>query len=215
MNLRTFLPLVFLAAPLAAQWDLRLEVPFPKGQSLPQTFITGTSEAVDGQLNTGKGYIASASKDIFRVGPILNLQAGVEYAQWGASGSLASSNGGTQDSHLTQKGIGVSVNAQFWVPLVGLGGEIGVIERFQKYTFEGGDASEDKHLARPWLRVGARFRIPSVLIHPYICAAYQEPITKDRPVRIGSISDLQSYYAAQGSGQEFDRMWTFGVGLTF
>jgi hypothetical protein len=34
-------------------------------------------------------------------------------------------------------------------------------------------------------------------------------------VKLGSASDLAAYFAAQGNGQEFERMWTFGVGVTF
>ena len=37
-----FLPLCLASLPLCAQWDLRLEVPRPTGQSLPQTLISGT-----------------------------------------------------------------------------------------------------------------------------------------------------------------------------
>jgi hypothetical protein len=34
-------------------------------------------------------------------------------------------------------------------------------------------------------------------------------------VRLNSASDLAAYFRAQGSGQEFERLWTFGVGVTF
>ena len=76
-------------------------------------------------------------------------------------------------------------------------------------------ASSAKDLSRTWLRVGARWRIPSVGVHPYLAASYQQPVTKDRPVKVSTASDLAAYFSAQGSGQEFERMWTFGVGVSF
>ena len=63
--------------------------------------------------------------------------------------------------------------------------------------------------------MGTRYRIPSVVVHPYLTASYQQPVTKDRPVKLSSAADLASYLSAQGNGQEFERMWTFGVGVTF
>jgi hypothetical protein len=60
-----------------------------------------------------------------------------------------------------------------------------------------------------------RWRFPMPLVAPYVAASYQQPISKDKPVHVGSVSDVASYLNAQGSGQEFDRMWTFGVGVEF
>jgi hypothetical protein len=109
----------------------------------------------------------------------------------------------------------VGLNAQLWVPFVGIAGEFGLIQRLQHYRYDTAGASSTKDLSRTWLRVGARWRIPSVVVHPYLAASYQQPVTKDRPVKLSSSSDLAAYFSAQGSGQEFERLWTFGVGVTF
>jgi len=109
----------------------------------------------------------------------------------------------------------VGLSAQVWVPFVGLAGEIGLIQRLQRYTFDTAGASSAKDLSRTWLRVGARWRIPAVIVSPYLVASYQQPVSKDRPVKLSSVSDLATYFAAQGSGQEFERMWTFGAGVSF
>lgn len=208
------LPLCLLAAPLCAQWDLRLELPRPTGQSLPQTLISGTGNLVSGEFDTGKGFIATVSRRIFQVGPLLKLEGGLEYSQFSADGNLAvgAANQGTK---LKQQGIGVGLNAQVWVPFVGIAGELALIQRFQRYTFDTAGASSAKDLSRTWLRVGARWRIPSVIVHPYVVASYQQPVSKDRPVKLSSASDLGAYFSAQGSGQEFERMWTFGAGVSF
>jgi hypothetical protein len=214
-----FMPLVFLtvclaAAPLCAQWDLRLELPRPTGQNLPQTLISGTGKLAAGDLNTGSGFIASANRRIFQLGPLLKLEGGLEYSQLSADGRLATGTA-SQGTKLKQQGVGAGLNAQVWVPFVGIAGELGLIQRFQRYTFDTAGASSTKDLSRTWLRVGARWRLPSVLVHPYLVASYQQPITKDHPVKLGSASDLASYFTAQGSGQEFERMWTFGAGVAF
>jgi hypothetical protein len=208
------LPLCLAALPLCAQWDLRLELPRPSGQSLPQTLIVGTGKLASGDLNTGNGFIATGSRQLFQVGPLLKLEAGLEYSQFSADGTLAQGTA-TQGTKLKQQGAGLGLNAQVWVPFVGIAGEIGLIQRFQRYTFDAAGASNAKDLSRTWLRVGARFRIPSVVVHPYVVASYQQPVTKDRPVKLGSVSDLAGYLAAQGNGQEFERLWTFGVGVSF
>lgn len=213
--MRHALPLLCLATlPLSAQWDLRLELPRPSGQSLPQTLLTGTGQLAAGDLNTGNGYIASVNRDLFQIGPLLKLQAGLEYSQLNADGSLAR-GAVAQGTQLKQKGLGLGVNAQIWVPFVGLAGEIGLIQRFQRYTFDTTGLGNAKDLSRTWLRVGSRYRLPDVGVQPYLVASYQQPLSKDRPVRLGSVSDLAAYFTAQGSGQEFQRMWTFGVGVTF
>ena len=212
--MRRSLLLACVAMPLAAQWDARVEISFPKGQSLPRTLITGTAQLVSGDLNTGRGGIVTLSRRLWAFGPVLRLEGGVEMAQWQADGVIF--QGSTQQSStLKQSGLGVGVHAQFWVPFTGIAGELGLIERFQNYKFSTGGLSSDKNLARTWLRVGARWRLPLPGIHPYLAASYQQPITKDNPVKLGSASDFATYLSAQGSGREFDRMWTFGVGWSF
>ena len=202
------------ATPLRAQWDLRLEVPRPSGQSLPQTLLTGTGQLASGSLDTGRGAIASVYRQLFQIGPLFHVQAGLEYSQWKADGALTQ-GGALQATALKQQGAGVGLNAQLWVPFVGLAGEIGVIQRFQRYTFDTNGLSNRQDLSRTWLRVGARWRLPLPVLHPYLAASYQQPITKDHPVQLHSASDLASYFTAQGNGQEFERMWTFGVGVAF
>lgn len=200
--------------PLAAQWDARLELPFPKGQSLPQTLISGSAQLVSGDLDTGQGGIATVSRRLWAFGPVVRLEGGLEIAQWQAEGMVV--QGPVQQaSTLKQSGLGVGLNVQFWVPFTGLAGEFGVIERLQNYKFSTTGFSNDKNLARTWLRVGARWRLPFPVVHPYIAASYQQPITKDNPVKLSSVADLATYLGAQGTGQEFDRMWTFGVGVAF
>ena len=208
------LPVCLVALPLSAQWDLRLELPRPTGQSLPQTLLSGSGQLVSGDLDSGRGFIASANRRIFQLGPLLKLEGGVEVSQFTADGSL-SQGATTQATKLKQQGLGVSLNAQLWVPFVGIAGEFGLIQRLQHYRYDTAGASATKDLSRTWLRVGARWRIPSVVVHPYLAASYQQPVTKDRPVKLSSSSDLAAYFSAQGSGQEFERLWTFGVGVTF
>jgi len=218
--MRVLAPLAtaLLALPLSAQaWDLRLEVPMPKGQNLPDTFIQGTGQLIgQRRLDTGRGFIATASHRIVRVGPVLKFEWGAEFSHWQADGTVLD-GAATVDSRLKQSGLGLGVSAQFWVPFTGLAGELGVIGRFQSYKLEAGGASQEKNLARPWLRVGLRYSLPIPLpvVTPYLAASYQQPITKDRPVHVDSVSDLASYLGAQGSGQEFERTWTFGVGIAF
>ena len=208
------LPVCLAALPLSAQWDLRLELPRPSGQSLPQTLLSGSGQLVSGDLDSGRGFIASANRRLFQLGPLLRLEGGVEVSQFTADGSL-SQGATTQATKLKQQGLGVSLNAQLWVPFVGIAGEFGLIQRLQHYRYDTAGASATKDLSRTWLRVGARWRIPSVVVHPYLAASYQQPVTKDRPVKLSSSSDLAAYFSAQGSGQEFERLWTFGVGVTF
>lgn len=208
------LPVCLAALPLSAQWDLRLELPRPSGQSLPQTLLSGSGQLVSGDLDSGRGFIASANRRFFQLGPLLKLEGGVEVSQFTADGSL-SQGATTQATKLKQQGLGVSLNAQLWVPFVGIAGEFGLIQRLQHYRYDTAGASATKDLSRTWLRVGARWRIPSVVVHPYLAASYQQPVTKDRPVKLSSSSDLAAYFSAQGSGQEFERLWTFGVGVAF
>jgi len=208
------LPVCLAALPLSAQWDLRLELPRPSGQSLPQTMISGSGQLVSGDLDQGRGFIASANRRLFQLGPLLKLEGGLEVSQFTADGNL-SQGSTTQATKLKQQGLGVGLNAQLWVPFVGIAGEFGLIQRLQHYRYDTAGASATKDLSRTWLRVGARWRIPSVVVHPYLAASYQQPVTRDRPVKLSSSSDLAAYFSAQGSGQEFERMWTFGVGVAF
>lgn len=207
--------LACLALPLAAQsWDLRWEVPFPKGQNLPQTLLTGTGQLLAGDLDTGKGAILSLNRRLLVLGPVLRFEAGLELSRFEATGRVLQ-GAATSASSLRQTGVGVGLNAQFWIPFTGIGGEFGVVQRLQNYRFETGAAASERNLSRSWLRVGARWRLPLPGLHPYLAASYQEPLSKDRPVRLNSATDLAGYLAAQGSGQEFERLWTFGVGIGF
>ena len=208
------LPICLAALPLCAQWDARLELPRPTGQNLPQTLISGTGNLVAGDFNTGQGFIATVSRQLLQVGPLLKLEGGLEYSQFKAGGDLAN-GAASQATNLKQQGVGLDLNAQLWVPFTGIAGEFGLIQRFQRYTLDTAGASSAKDLSRTWLRVGTRWRIPSVVVHPYVVASYQQPITKDHPVKLSSASDLATYLSAQGSGQEFERMWTFGMGVAF
>jgi hypothetical protein len=215
----SFLPL-FLALPLSAQaWDLRLEVPFPQGQSLPQTVMAGSiGLAVSGSLDTGNGALFTVSHRLLRVGPILRLDWGGEIGQLTADGVVDVGTDVQQKSNLKQTGIGLGVNAQFSVPLIGLGGEIGAIQRIQRYEYTTNGAEHSGTMGRLWLRVGVRYKLNLIVASPYITASYQQPINKDNPVNIGLgtvVDDLQGLLDAQGKGQEFQRMWTFGVGIMF
>jgi hypothetical protein len=211
----TALPICLAALPLCAQWDVRLELPRPTGQDLPQTLINGTGKLVAGNFSTGSGFIASANRRIFQLGPLVKLEGGLEYSQFSTNGTLLVEGTAAQTTRLKQQGVGVGLSTQLWVPFTGLAGEIGLIQRLQHYTFDTTGASSTKNLSRTWLRVGSRWRIPSVVVHPYLVASYQQPISKDRPVKLSSTSDLATYFTAQGSGQEFERLWTFGVGVAF
>lgn len=205
---------LWVSLPLAAQWDARVEAAFPKGQSLPQTMILGTSQRVSGNLDTGRGGIATLSRRLWAFGPVVRLEGGIELSQWRAEGTVTQGSV-PQASTLKQSGLGLDLNVQAWVPFTGLAGELGVIERFQNYQFFSSGLSSEKNLARTWLRAGARWRLPFLAVHPYLAASYQRPITQNNPVKLNYAADFTSYMSAQGSGQEFDRMWTFGVGINF
>ena len=207
------LSLALVALPLSAQaWDLRLEVPFAKGQDLPPATVGG-SVATSGSLDTGHGAIVTVSHRIMRMGPVLKYEWNAEYAQWQAGGTLQQA--AASGSRLRQSGVGAGVNAQFWVPFTGFAGELGVMERFQSYTFEGAGASQARNLARPWLRAGLRWVLPFPGIGPYLAASYQTALIRDTPAQVGSAQDLNAYLGAQGSGQEFQSLWTLGVGISF
>nr|WP_320133078.1 hypothetical protein [uncultured Holophaga sp.] len=218
MSRTALIPLALsLALPAAAQtWDLRLETPFPKGQNLPQTLLSGSGDLVRGDLDTGRGLILSANHRLVRVGPVLKLEYGCEFSHWQADGSLLETGSSTLSSttQLRQTGLGLGLNAQFWLPFTGLAGELGLIGRVQHYRFEAGGAEQSETLARPWLRAGIRYRT-DLPFSPYLAASYQQPITRNHPVHVTGASDLSAYLSAQGSGQEFERMWTFGLGVMF
>jgi hypothetical protein len=209
-------PLLLLASlPLAAQsWDLRLELPFPQGQNLPQTLITGTGQLVSGNLDTGQGLILSLNRRLLVVGPVLRFEGGLELTRFRAHGQLQNGSA-SLGSELRQTGLGLGLNAQFWLPFTGLAGELGLIQRLQSYRFEGATVAQEETLSRTWLRVGIRWRLGLPVLNPYLAASYQEPLSHDRPLHLGSASDLAGYLAAQGSGQEVQRVWTFGVGVAF
>lgn len=203
-----------LGIPLAAQsWDLRWEVPFPKGQNLPQTLLSGSGQLLYGNLDTGRGAIVGLNRRLLVLGPVLRFEGGFEASRFTATGQVLM-GAAVNASSLRQTGLGVGVNAQLWVPFTGLGGELGLVQRFQNYRYEAGGAAVERNLSRTWLRVGARWRVPLPGLRPYLAASYQEPLSRDRPVRLGSASDLAGYLSAQGTGQEFERLWTFGVGIS-
>ena len=205
--------LTLLAQPLAAQaWDLRLEAPFPKAQALPASSVQGGTVA--GRLDRGQGLILTVSHRIVRVGPVLKFEWNAEYAYLQANGRIQQGSG-EADSRLTQSGVGAGVSAQFWVPFTGVAGELGLLERVQAYRYEGAGAARSETLARPWARAGLRGNLPWSDLEPYLTASYQLALARDRPVQQASASSLDSYLAAQGSGQEFQSLWTVGVGVSF
>jgi hypothetical protein len=207
--------LVVGGLPLVGQaWDARVEVPFADGQGLPQTLIVGTGQLVDEGLDRSKGMILSLNHRLVRINPVLRVDWGVEVAQLKASGRFQAGSS-VYTSRLKQSGIGVGVNAQFWIPFTGAAAELGLIQRFQDYRFEAAGSTQKHTLSRTWLRVGARWRLPMPVAAPYLAASYQQPLSKDRPVKLNSAQDLASYFAAQGKGQEFERVWTFGLGVQF
>lgn len=203
-----------LSLSLAAQtYDLRFEVPFPKGQNLPQTLLTGTGQLASGSLDTGRGGILSLERS-FLEWPVLRLSGGLEATNFKTDGQVQVAST-SLPARLTQSGFGVGLHAQFWVPFTGIAGEMGLIQRFQHYRYEAAGITETHDLSRTWLRVGARWRLPLPVLRPYLAASYQEPVSKDRPVQLASASDMAAYLGTQGSGLEVQRLWTFGVGLTF
>jgi hypothetical protein len=205
--------LTLLAQPLAAQaWDLRLEAPFPQAQSLPAARIQGGTVA--GGLDRGQGLIFTLSHRIVRVGPVLKFEWNAEYAYLQANGRIQQGTA-EADSRLTQSGVGAGVNAQFWVPFTGVAGELGLLERVQAYRYEGAGAARSETIARPWARAGLRWNLPWSDLEPYLTASYQLALARDRPVQQASASSLDSYLGAQGSGQEFQSLWTVGVGVSF
>ena len=215
MKILAALTLVFLSLPLAAQeWDLRAEVPYANGQNLPQTLLTGSGQLVNGTLDKGSGSILTGSWRIIRVGPVLKLEWNAEVTQLQANGQIQ--QGATsQGSTLSQKGFGLGLNAQLWIPFTGVAAEVGVIERVNQYSFQSGAAAQNQNLVQPWMRIGLRLELPIPGISPYICASYQQPINANSPLVVNSAADLGALLSAQGAGQQFNRVWTFGAGIMF
>jgi len=201
--------------PLAGQaWDVRVEVPFADGQSLPGTLVQGAGQLVDEGLDRSSGVILTVDHRLVRINPVLRVDWGVELTQLKAEGQFQVGSTGYA-SRLKQNGLGVGLNAQFWIPFTGAAGELGLIHRLQDYRFEAAGTTQKHTLSRTWLRVGVRWRLPLPIAAPYLAASYQQPLSKDRPVKLNSAQDLASYFAAQGKGQEFERMWTIGAGVQF
>jgi len=208
------LPLTLMALPLSAQaWDLRLETPFATGQDLPATQVQGTG-ATSGSLDTGHGVILTVSHRIVRVGPVLKFEWNAEWSQLRAGGQIQQ-GAASAGSGLKQSGLGAGVNAQFWLPFTGFAGELGLMERFHSYQYQAAGIDQDRTIARPWARVGLRWVLPVPGLSPYLAASYQEPLIRDRPVAQGSAQSLGAYLGAQGAGQEFQRLFTVGVGISF
>jgi len=209
------LPLALLALPMSAQtWDVRLEAPFATGQDLPGARLQDTGQVASGSLDRGHGAIVTLSHRIVRVGPVLKFEWNAEWTQLSADGQLRQGTAASA-SRLRQTGLGAGVNAQFWVPFTGVAGELGLTGRFQSYRYQGAGQAKDKDIARPWLRLGLRWNLPFPGPSPYLAASYQVPLLRDQPVASGAAPDLGAYLGAQGAGQEFQRLWTLGVGVAF
>jgi len=114
-----------------------------------------------------------------------------------------------------QQGLGVGLNAIIWAPFIGVGGEFGLIQRFQSYEVILDKVSNSKTIGRTWMRVGARYRIPFVPVDAYITASWQQPLNANKPVVVNSTQSLLDLLNTQGTGQEFNRLWTFGVGIRY
>jgi hypothetical protein len=180
--------LALLAPPLSAQaWDLRLEAPFA------QATMAGS-----GSLDTGHGAIFTLSHRIVRVGPVLKFEWNAEFAQLRADGQTQPGAG----SRLKQDGAGAGINAQFWMPFTGFAGELGLLERVHSCSYEGAGFSRSETIASPWLRAGLRWVLPFLGTSPYLAASYQKPLTRDQALQPGSV-------------QQFQHLWTLGVGLAF
>ena len=215
MKTLPILALALAALPLSAQaWDLRLEAPFARAQELPPGTLQGSGQSVSGSLDTGRGAILTLSHRIVRVGPVLKFEWNAEFAHLQADGRIQQ-GAAASTARLRQSGFGAGVNAQFWVPFTGFAGELGLLERVHAYRLEGAGAVQERTIARPWARVGLRWMLPLSLPGPYLAASWQAPLTRDRPVRDAAAQDLGGYLGAQGAGQEFQRLWTLGVGFSF
>ena len=202
-----------ISLPLSAQWDIRLEIPSANSSNLPDALITGSTALQKGEFNMGKGYIVTGSKAIFDAG-ILSLDGSLEYSEFKSMGTMTQAQN-LLASQIKQQGIGVGLNAQVWAPFIGVAGEFGLIQRFQSYEVILDSASKSKTIGRTWMRVGARYRIPFVPFDAYIAASWQQPLNTSKPVAITSAQSLVDLLNTQGTGQEFNRLWTFGVGIRY
>lgn len=217
-----FLSCALATIPLMAQWDIRVEIPSASSGNLPDALVAGTTNLTKGTFNTGEGYIISGSKAIFDLG-LFSLDGGLEFSQVKTIGSMSqlTTTGlpfpGQEKigSSLKQQGVGVSLNAIIWAPFIGLGGEFGLIQRFQTFNIDLGTATKSKNLGRTWMRIGARYRIPFIPFDAYVTASWQQPLNATQPVTINSAQSLVDLLNTQGTGQEFNRLWTFGVGVRY
>lgn len=215
---RTTLMLVFLLAlgsslPLAAQWDLRLEIPAAHGNDLPSVLISGSTDLYKGDFDAGKGYIATVSRNFIDWG-LISLDGNLEYSRMNSNGKYTKLQT-ILLSKVKQEGIGLGLNAHVWVPFFGIAGEFGVIQRLHSYDIVLGVDKNKENLSRTWMRVGGRWKVPIVPVDAYVCASFQQPLNSKNPVQISSAQSLLNLLQTQGAGQEFDRLWTFGVGVRF
>lgn len=207
--------LTLVWVPLAGQaWDLRVERPFLSGQVLNPAVIGGMGALVDDDLGRGKGVILSVNHRLVRVNPVLRLDWMVEYSDWKADGA-ARIGASSYRTGLEQSGFGAGLNAQFWVPFTGAAAELGVLQRFQDYRYHVAGASQTHHVSRTWLRLGARWRLALPSAAPYVAISYQRPLSPAHPADRNDYPNLAACLAAQGSGQEFERLWTIGAGVQF
>ncbi len=165
-------------------------------------------------MDQGRGVVLTMSHRIVRVNPVLRFDWTVEYTQLEASGR-GQIGFLPYDNRVKQSGLGAGLDAQFWIPFTGVGGELGLIHRFQEYRFQAAGSEQSQHISRTWLRAGLRWKIPMDLATPYVTASYQWPLSRSRPTGMAWTPAPAAYLAAQGSGEEFDRMWTVGIGVQF
>ena len=220
---KIFLGGLFATLPLYAQWDLRLEIPSVNSRNLPDALLSGSTGLQKGEFDTGKGFIVTGSKTIFDAG-LLSLDGSLEYSEFKSTGSMIQYSttalpvtlAQTQlASQIKQQGIGVGLNAQVWAPFIGVAGEFGLIQRFQSYEVLLDSATQSKTIGRTWMRVGARYRIPFIPFDAYVAASWQQPLNASKPVTINSAQSLVDLLNTQGTGQEFNRLWTFGIGVRY
>ncbi len=211
--LRWFIAYISFMVSLSAQWDIRVEIPSAKSSNLPNVLLAGSTALQKGEFDMGKGYIITGSKAIFDVG-LLSFDGSLEYSEFKASGTMTQAQR-LLASQVKQQGVGLGLNAMVWAPFVGVAGEFGLIHRFQSYDIVLDTASKSKTFGRTWMRIGARYRIPFVPFDAYVTASWQQPLSPDKPVVINSAQSLVDLLNTQGTGQEFNRLWTFGVGVRY
>ena len=215
MRYGMFLLGALASLPMAGQaWDVRVESPWAAAQRLPGTLVQGQGRLEDRGMGQGRGAILSVNHRLVRVNPVLRLDWGVEYSDLRADGRLRVGESGPA-SRLSQRGLGAGLDAQFWLPFTGIAAELGLIQRFQDYRFTAAGETQRRDLSRTWLRAGARWRLPLEDCAPYLAISYQRPLSCRHPVHREETPDLGSYVRSQGSGQEFERLWTLGLGIQF